>query len=98
VLTLSPASSIEKPEKELKAFAKTQILAPGASEVLTFTLKPEDLASFCEECACWITEKGKYSVSIAASALDIRHKVEFEVEKEWRKKVHDVLKPNLFIE
>ena len=42
----APGQSMPKPALELRGFAKTRLLAPEASEVLTFTLSPRDLASF----------------------------------------------------
>lgn len=62
-----------KPEKELKAFAKTAELRPGASEVLTMTFTPDDLAYFDEKSSAWIVTPGEYTVLFGASSRDIRH-------------------------
>ena len=42
----APAGGMEKPARELKAFDKTKLLAPGESETLTFSITPYELASF----------------------------------------------------
>ena len=44
----APDKEMEKPEKELRAFAKTALLQPGQSEEVVFTLTDADLASFDE--------------------------------------------------
>ena len=49
-----------KPQKELKAFAKTKILAPGESEVVRLVVGLSELASFDEQASCWAVESGRY--------------------------------------
>ena len=41
----APAGSLEKPARELKAFAKTRELQPNQSETLTMKISLYDLAS-----------------------------------------------------
>ena len=68
----APQGGLEKPARELKAFAKTKLLAPGASETLTFQVSAYDLASFNEAAAAWETAAGTYQVQFGASVDDIR--------------------------
>ncbi|MCQ2140962.1 MAG: glycoside hydrolase family 3 C-terminal domain-containing protein [Bacteroidales bacterium] len=68
----APAAGLEKPEKELKAFAKTGLLQPGQSETLTFEVSAYELASFNENANCWETAAGAYTVKFGASVADIR--------------------------
>ncbi len=42
----APYKNMYKPAEELKGFAKTMLLKPGASQTLTFSVKAADLASF----------------------------------------------------
>ena len=68
----APAGGLEKPAKELKAFAKTGLLQPGQSETLTFKVSAYELASFNEATNRWETAEGTYYVKFGASVADIR--------------------------
>lgn len=90
----APNSKLDKPVSELKGFAKTKLLQPGASQNITFTLKPEDLASFDTERSSWIADAGKYTISIGASSLDVKSSANFQLAKELIvEKLHAALKP-----
>ena len=92
----APTTEIEKPVQELKAFAKTELLKPGASETVTFKLTNRDWASFRTDLSSWITDKGMYGIRIGASSNDIRQKISFDVpETVTVEKVHNVIYPNL---
>lgn len=90
----APKGGLEKPARELKAFAKTRTLKPGESETLSFHVSTYDLASFNEELSEWQTATGKYEIQFGASAEDIRATTTFNNNKELSKKVNNVLKPN----
>ncbi|MBR9920453.1 MAG: beta-glucosidase [Bacteroidetes bacterium] len=78
----APAESMEKPDRELKGFAKTRLLQPGESQTLSFTLDPKSLASFDESRTAWIAEAGNYDVLIGASSEDIKVEGGFRVMDE----------------
>ena len=69
---------MNKPVKELKAFAKTKELKPGESELVTMTVAAADLASFDIATSSWVVDAGKYEFLIGASSRDIRAKLEAE--------------------
>ena len=87
----APAGGLVKPVRELKAFGKTKLLAPGASETLTFEVSAYELASFNEKSSAWETASGKYEVLFGASVEDIRCTSTFKMNKAQAWKVHDVL-------
>lgn len=76
----APSGGLEKPDRELKAFAKTKTLAPGESETLTMTVTAYELASFNEANAAWETAAGTYKLLFGASATDIRRTASFKMK------------------
>lgn len=90
------AKTANKPEQELKAFAKTSELQPGKSETLTLHLKVADLASFSSESSSWIVTAGKYKFKLAASSRDVKTCLTVYV-RDYTQKVNDVLKPQFKI-
>lgn len=77
----APAGGLEKPSKELKAFAKTRELQPGESQTLSFDLSLYELASFNEAANRWETAAGTYDVLFGASVADIRAKAAYRLAK-----------------
>lgn len=90
----APAPSMQKPIRELKAFAKTKLLPPGAGERLYFRLQPKDLASFAVKQSAWIVEAGIYKVQIGASCTDIRLEATFSAPELLVEKCNQVLQPS----
>lgn len=87
----APVGGLEKPARELKAFAKTKLLAPGESETLTMKVSAYEMASFNEATSSWETAAGTYEVLFGASVEDIRATASFRFGKAQLWKVHDVL-------
>mgnify|MGYP002522839605 CR=1 FL=1 len=85
------SGNLEKPTRELKAFAKTKLLAPGESETLTMKVCAYELASFNEATSSWETAAGTYEVLFGASVEDIRATASFRLGKAQAWKVQDVL-------
>ena len=71
VYVKAPKGKLEKPAQELKAFAKTNELQPGESQVLTMTIPVRMLASFDEANSQWLTEAGTYTFNIGNSSRNI---------------------------
>lgn len=67
-------SVLVRPEKELKGFAKVR-LEPGETKTVSVTLDFRAFAYYHPEYRQWITEDGDFDILIAASAADIRHRM-----------------------
>ena len=66
----APQKGLDKPERELKGFAKTPLLAPGETYEVKISVSKESLASYDESAEAWITEKGKYTFIAGTDSLD----------------------------
>ena len=97
VYVKAPKGGLEKPEKELKAFAKTKLLQPGESEVVTLEWNVMDMASFNEKSSSWVLAKGNYQWLVAASSADIRCTVDQKVSKAQKVKVSNAMAPEVKI-
>jgi beta-glucosidase len=69
---------LQRPDKELKAFAKVA-LAPGERQTVTLPLTREALAYFDDRAHEWVAEAGTFEVLVGASAQDIRARATFEL-------------------
>ncbi len=76
----APGASMDKPAKELKAFAKTALLKPGKKETVTLIVKKDDLRSFDETSKKWQLEPGTYKVMVASNSRDIRATETIEIK------------------
>ncbi len=85
------SAKMNKPEKELKAFAKTRELKPGETAVVTLQVKAADLASYDEASASWVVDGGTYKLLIGASSRDIKAELSADVAA-LTQKTHNVLK------
>lgn len=67
----APQGKLGKPARELAAFKKTALLAPGQSETIQLTFKIKDMASYDDlgKCAksAYVLEQGEYSFHIGNS-------------------------------
>lgn len=75
---------IEKASVNLVDFGKTQLLEAGASEVVSFEVAKEDLASYDSECikttnGGYILEAGEYTLSIRSDSHTVLDSVSFNV-------------------
>jgi beta-glucosidase len=62
---------LQRPEKELKAFAKVH-LEPGESKTVTLSIAREALAYYDDRTHKWVAEAGEFEVLVGASSQDIR--------------------------
>jgi beta-glucosidase len=71
VYTSMPGSAVQRPPRELKAFASVSLDA-GEARTVTLTVRRSDLAYWDTAVGSWIVEDGDYEVRLGASSRDIR--------------------------
>ena len=76
----APEGGMDKPAKELKAFAKTRLLQPGEKETLTMEIALSDLASWSETSHAWEVAPGEYRFMVAANVNDVRNTVTTNIQ------------------
>ncbi|MEM8937751.1 MAG: glycoside hydrolase family 3 C-terminal domain-containing protein [Bacteroidota bacterium] len=79
IYTGKPDTQIDRPEKELKAFAKTRLLEPQSVDSLCFTIPVSDLRYWNESKSRWDLEQGIYSIKVGSSSRDIHLTEEIEL-------------------
>jgi beta-glucosidase len=72
------ASSVPRPPKELKSFAKVY-LQPGESKPVTFTLDKSALSFYDVAKSRWYAEPGVFELKVGSSSRDIRLSGTFEL-------------------
>jgi beta-glucosidase len=78
----APKQKLAKPAIELRGFAKTKLLKPGETQVISFVLMPKDLSSFDPASSSWIVEPGTYTIKIGASSTNIKGSATMNVANE----------------
>ncbi|MEL7976153.1 glycoside hydrolase family 3 C-terminal domain-containing protein [Isoptericola sp. F-RaC21] len=73
-----PAAQVQRPERELKGFAKVH-LDPGASQVVTLDLDARDLSYWHPVLRRWVVEGGEFRVAVGASSRDLRAELVVDV-------------------
>lgn len=87
----APKGGLDKPLRELKAFAKTRELAPGESETVTLQVSAYELASFSEKASAWQTAKGNYEVQLCKDAATVAITLPYKQAKALSWPVHKAL-------
>ncbi|MBS6195061.1 MAG: glycoside hydrolase family 3 C-terminal domain-containing protein [Clostridiales bacterium] len=77
-----PQDGMPKEYKRLCAFAKTDLLKPGESQKMKITFPVKMLASFDEEKAAWVVEKGLYGIFVGNSSKDVQLSGVLKTEEE----------------
>jgi beta-glucosidase len=72
-------SSLPRPPKELKAFAKIA-LQPGESKTISFSLDRRAFAFYDPYAKAWVVEPGEFKLLVGSSSRDIRATAAVEVK------------------
>lgn len=73
-------SSIEKSAIELAGYAKTDVLQPGESQLLSITYNVQDMSSYAQNMndGCYILEEGDYKIAIGRDVHDALLSTQYE--------------------
>lgn len=76
-------STLQRPPKELKAFAKTKLLVPGASETVKVSLDHTSLGYFDDHVDVnkWVAEEGAFKVYIGPTSKEVPIELEFQLSQ-----------------
>ena len=78
----APVNQLDKPKLELKGFAKTRLLQPGETQVISFAIDTSQLCSFNSNRSSWIADAGRYQVKIGASSTNTRQVAAFTLPRD----------------
>ncbi|MFD7198768.1 glycoside hydrolase family 3 N-terminal domain-containing protein [Streptomyces sp. NPDC059893] len=68
VYVSAPQTGADKAYQQLAGYAKTDDLAPGASQTVTVTFNTSSLGSYSESRAAWVLDAGDYLVRVGNSS------------------------------
>jgi beta-glucosidase len=75
-------ASLERPDKELKAFAKVYLDA-GQSQPVQLTLDMRSLAYFDDAQQAWVAESGEFELLVGQSSADLPLRTRFALAAPW---------------
>jgi len=90
-----PQTGLIKPEKELIAFVKTELLSPNQKQTFTIEIPVKNLSSFDPSLSAWVLAKGTYQLKLGNSSQNILTHSDIIFDNQMIiEKVNDVLYPN----
>jgi beta-glucosidase len=69
-----------RPVKELKAFKKVDLM-PNSSKTMSLTLDKYSVSLYDAKNSCWLGVKGKFTVLVGVSSVDIAAESSFDVRE-----------------
>lgn len=93
----SPLGNLEKPEKELKAFAKTKLLKKGESQNITLKVNVSDLGYYDTKTNSWKLDAGNYTFIVGSSSKAQRFSENIQLDEKVIETTEDLLKPQVEI-
>ena len=82
VYVSSPSQKLCKPKIELRAFAKTPLLSPNHKHTAEIFFKILDMASYDEQSASYVLEKGDYTVYVGNSSVNIKPVFTYHIDND----------------
>ena len=92
----APDGKLQKPAKELCAFAKTDLLLPGESRTLKLSFAVDEMSSYDEAAAAYVLESGEYIILLGENASETKPIFSFEIaERKVTKKLKNRVVPHM---
>ena len=82
VYVRDPVAALERPDKELVAFAKVHLDA-GQAQAVQLTLDMRSLAYFDDAQAAWVAEAGEFELLVGQSSADLPLRTHFALAAPW---------------
>jgi len=79
-------TTLERPEKELKAFAKVS-LTPGETTTVRLTLDMRAFAYFDDTRGAWVADAGEFELLAGQSSADLPVRARVHLTQEWTQPV-----------
>ncbi len=89
----SPEGTVEKPKKELKAFTKTRILAPGEKQQLELVVNVDELGYYDTPSHSWKRDGGNYNFIVASDLNTAELQEEIVLEQKTIMQTQDLFTP-----
>ncbi|RKS75505.1 beta-glucosidase [Motilibacter peucedani] len=83
VYVSAPQTGLDKPYQQLVGYAKTDELAPGASQNVNVAFDTSTMASYDTARAAWVLEKGDYVVRVGESSRSTHVAARLTLPKTW---------------
>ncbi len=77
----APDGKMEKAYQELCSYVKTDVIKPGEKEEVVVSFDLTEMACYCEKCAKYVLEPGKYVVRVGNSSRNTKVAFIINVEK-----------------
>jgi beta-glucosidase len=78
-------STVDRPDKELRGFAKVHLKA-GASGKVLLSISPRDLSYYDVTAGTFVAHAGRYELILATSAVDTKHKIDIRLANAWKER------------
>ncbi len=90
----APSGGLARPLQELRAFAKTRVLAPGESERVELALDARALAAYDPAREAWVVEGGRYVLAAGTSSRSLQASLDLDLPADRVvERAHAVLRP-----
>lgn len=86
--------ALERPDRELIAFQKTKLLAPGETQVLSFSVPFRAMAVYDEARAAWILQDGENVLYLGENALELAAFFTFDTREAILEQVSNQVEPH----